>query len=48
MQVRTEVLAQRGEGVGISRCPGAHIHLDCGHLTLRFTEEGFRALAAML
>lgn len=41
-----EVLAQGGEGIRISRCPGGHVHLDFGNLSLRFTEEGFRAFAA--
>lgn len=41
-----EVLAQGREGIRISRCPGGHIHLDVGNLSLRFTEEGFRAFAA--
>ena len=43
-----KVLAQGGEGAAISRCPGGHIHLDYGHLTLRFTEEDFRAFATMV
>ncbi|MGA9350786.1 MAG: hypothetical protein WBW48_18555 [Anaerolineae bacterium] len=43
-----KVLARGGEGAGISRCPGGHIHLDYGNVTLRFTEEGFRAFAAMV
>lgn len=43
-----KTLAQGGEGVGISRCPSGHIHLDYGRVTLRFTEEDFRAFAAMV
>ena len=43
-----KVLAQGGEGARISRCPGGHIHLDYGNVTLRFTEEDFRAFAAMV
>ena len=43
-----KVLARGGEGVGISRCPGGHLHRDYGHVTLRFTEEDFRAFAAMV
>jgi len=43
-----KVLAQGGEGARISRCPAGHIHLDYGHVTLRFTEEAFRAFAAMV
>ena len=43
-----KVLAQGGEGAGISRCPGGHIHLDYGNVTLRFTEENFRAFATMV
>jgi hypothetical protein len=43
-----KLLAQRGEGAWISRCPGGHIHLDYGNVTLRFSEEDFRAFAAMV
>lgn len=43
-----KMLAQGGESVGISRCPGGHIHLDYGNVTLRFTEEDFRAFATMV
>jgi hypothetical protein len=43
-----KVLAQGGEGARISRCPAGHIHLDYGNVTLRFTEEDFRAFAAMV
>jgi hypothetical protein len=43
-----KVLAQGGEGIGVSRCPGGHVHLDYGNLTLRFTEEDFRAFAAIV
>ncbi len=43
-----KVLAQGGEGARISRCPGGLIHLDYGNVTLRFTEEDFRAFAAMV
>ncbi|TEU15725.1 MAG: hypothetical protein E3J21_12380 [Anaerolineales bacterium] len=43
-----KVLAQGGEGARISRCPAGHIHLDYGCVTLRFTEEDFRAFAAMV
>lgn len=41
-----EVLAQGSEGIRISRCPGGHIHLDYGNVSLRLTEAGFRALTA--
>lgn len=43
-----KMLAQGGEGATISRCPAEHIHLDYGNVTLRFTEEDFRAFAAMV
>ena len=43
-----KVLAQGREGAAISRCPGGHIHLDYGNVTLRFAEEDFRAFAAMV
>jgi len=43
-----KVLARGREGAGISRCPGGLIHLDYGNVTLRFTEEDFRASAAMV
>ena len=43
-----KALAQEGEGVGVSRCPAGHIHVDYGHVTLRFTEEGFHTFAAMV
>ena len=43
-----KVLAQGGEGATISRCPGGHVHLDYGNVTLRFTEEDFRAFADMV
>lgn len=43
-----KVLAQGGEGAGISRCPGGHIHLTYGNVTLHFTEADFRAFAAMV
>lgn len=32
----------------VARCPGGHIHLDYGHLTLRFERDEFLAFAAML
>ncbi len=41
-----EVLAQKDDGIRISRCPGGHIHVDYGNVSLRFTEESFRAFAA--
>ncbi len=43
-----KVLAQGGESAGINRCPAGHIHLDYGNVSLRFTEEDFRAFAAMV
>jgi len=43
-----KVLAQGGEGAGISRCPGGHIHLTYSNVTLHFTEEDFHAFAAMV
>lgn len=43
-----KALAQEGEGVGVSRCPAGHIHVDYGRVTLRFTEEDFHAFAAMV
>ena len=43
-----KVLAQRGESAAISRCPGGHIHLDYGNITLRFSEEEFGVFAAMV
>ena len=43
-----KVLAQRGESAAISRCPGGHIHLDYGNVTLRFSEEEFGAFAAIV
>ena len=36
------------EGDGISRCPGGHIHLDQGNLTLRFDADEFLAFAQMV
>ncbi len=36
------------EGDGISRCPGGHIHLDHGSLTLRFDADEFLAFAQMV
>lgn len=32
----------------ISRCPGGHIHLDYGNLTVRFQREDFLAFARMV
>ena len=43
-----KVLAQRGESGRISRCPGGHIHLDYGNVTLRLGKEEFGAFAAMV
>ncbi len=43
-----KVLAQGGEGAEISRCPGGHIHLTYGNMTLHFTEADFRTFAAMV
>ena len=43
-----KVLARGREGAGISRCPGGHIHLDYGNVTLRFTKEDFHIFAAMV
>ena len=43
-----KVLAQRGKSAAISRCPGGHVHLDYGNVTLRFSEEEFGAFAAMV
>lgn len=36
------------EGNAISRCPGGHIHLDYGSLTLRFDAAEFLAFAQMV
>ena len=40
----------RGEQANdtMSRCPGGHIHLDYGYLTVRFKREEFLALARMV
>ncbi len=43
-----KVLARGREGAGIGRCPGGHIHLDYGNVTLRFTKEDFHIFAAMV
>ena len=43
-----KVLAQRGKSAAISRCPGGHIHLDYGNITLRFSGEEFGVFAAMV
>ena len=43
-----KILARRGESAAISRCPGGHIHLDYGNITLRFSQEEFGAFAAMV
>lgn len=40
-----KALAQGSAGVGISRCPGGRIHVNCGDVTLRFSKEDFRAFA---
>lgn len=32
----------------VTRCPGGHIHLDYGHLTLRFERDEFLAFAVMV
>jgi hypothetical protein len=32
----------------VARCPGGHIHLDYGNLTLRFERGEFLAFAAMV
>jgi hypothetical protein len=32
----------------IARCPGGHIHLDYGNLTVRFQNEEFMAFARMV
>ncbi len=36
------------ESESITRCPGGHIHLDYGHLTLRFDPDEFLAFAKMV
>lgn len=36
------------EGDTISRCPGGHIHLDYGNLTLRLDPEEFLGFAEMV
>ncbi len=40
----------RGQGAGesITRCPGGHIHLDYGTLTLRFDPDEFVRFANMV
>ncbi len=42
-----EVLARGNDGVGVSRCPAGHIHLEVegGEFTLRFDEARFLAFA---
>lgn len=32
----------------IARCPGGHIHLDYGNLTVRFHDDEFSAFARMI
>lgn len=32
----------------IARCPGGHIHMDYGNLTVRFQNEEFMAFARMV
>lgn len=41
-------LAQGDEGIGVSRCPEGHIHLDYGFVTLRFRDDSFLAFARMV
>lgn len=36
------------ENDSISRCPGGHIHLDYGNLTVRFHRDEFLAFARMV
>ena len=40
-----KVLAQGSGGIYISRCPGGRIHLNYGDMSLRFSEQDFRAFA---
>ncbi len=42
-----KVLARGEDGVGVSRCPGDHIHVELGQgeVTLRFDEARFLAFA---
>ncbi len=39
------VLSEGTGGTGVSRCPGGHIHVDYGVVTLRFDDKGFLAFA---
>jgi hypothetical protein len=43
-------LLARGEQENdvIARCPGGHVHLDYGNLTLRFLRDEFLAFAHMV
>ncbi len=44
-----EVLAHgQRESDSISRCPGGHIHLDYGKLTVRFDPDEFLTFARMV
>ena len=44
-----QILARGGqENDQVARCPGGHIHLDYGHLTLRFERDEFLVFAAMI
>ncbi len=40
----------RGDQVNdmIARCPGGHIHVDYGNLTIRFQQEEFLAFSRMV
>lgn len=42
-----KVLARSDDGVGVSRCPEGHIHLELerGEVTVRFDDEHFLAFA---
>ena len=45
-----EILARGEDGVGISRCPEGHIHveLERGELTLRFDDARFLSFARIV
>ena len=44
-----QILARgRQENDQVARCPGGHIHVDYGHLTLRFERDEFLVFAAMI
>lgn len=41
-------LARMSDGIGVSRCPDGHIHVDYRFATLRFGDEEFLAFARMM